>query len=222
MKLPKLLGTLAALLALSASASTITVPLTVTVTPTTVTVAVGGSTTTIAVPTVVVTPPPVTTSTPTSVVYQNGVINWPFNMSYGASVNYADTAGAPQSGTYDAAITITPSNGGGWQPGFSVACQNGGTGCFQTSAYKYFVFSFKPTKAGTSLNMGWHMPGDVVDGNQGVIIDQYCSNPAVGTWGTCKIPLSAFAFSNSIVSKFGIQSNVPTVFYVNNVGFSAT
>jgi hypothetical protein len=160
------------------------------------------------------TPPP----TVSSLVYGNGVINWTFNMSYGATVNYTDTAGAPLTGTMDAAITVP--SAGGWQPGVSTACQNGGTGCFDTTPYTYFVFSIKPTASNTLANliMAWHSPGDVTNGTQGVAIGQYCS-ATVGVWGSCKVPLSAFSLSSKVVSKFALQSNVAATFYVNGVGF---
>jgi hypothetical protein len=170
------------------------------------------------------TPPPPPPPVLSSVVYQNGAINWTFNMSYGATVNYQDTVGAPLTGTHDAAITVTGATGGGWQPGVSDACQNQGIGCFGTTPYAYFVFSYKATTANLEANliMAWHQPGDVPNGNQGVAIGQYCSKPAVGSWGTAKVPLSIFALANKTVSKFTLQSNTPTVFYVNDVGFSAT
>ena len=168
--------------------------------------------------------PPVTAPAPESLIYGNGVINWTFNMSYGATVNYSDTTGKPQSGTMDAEIAVTGPNGGGWQPGVSDACQNNGVGCFDTTPYAYFVFQYKATAANLEENliMSWHQPGDVVNGNQGVPIAQYCSKPAVGVWGTAKVPMSIFALASKTVSKFGLQSNIPTVFYVDQVGFSAT
>ena len=192
--------------------------LTLTATSTACTVTGGTQTISVPVPAAPVTPPVIPPVVPSSIVYQNGLINWTFNMSYGAGVNYQDTAGAPATGTYDAAITVP--SAGGWQPGFSVACQNGGTGCFDTSLYTYFVFSIKPTQGNTIANliMAWHQPGDVADGNGGLSISQYCS-AAVGIWGSCKVPLAAFGFSNKVVSKFTLQSNVPALFYVNNVGF---
>lgn len=193
-------------------------PLTLTATSTTCTVTGGAQTVSIAVPATPVTPPVTPPVVPSSIVYQNGLINWTFNMSYGATVNYSDTAGAPPVGMMDATITVP--SAGGWQPGVSVACQNGGTGCFDTSSYTYFVFSIKPTQSNTLSNliMAWHKPGDVPSGIQGLAIGQYCV-AAVGSWGSCKIPLNAFAFPTPLVSKFALQSNVPAVFYVNNVGF---
>lgn len=196
-------------------------PLTLTATSTTCTVTGGAQTVTIAVPatpvTPPVTPPVVPPVAPTAVVYNNGTINWTFNMSYGATVNYQDTVGTP--GGIDAAIMVTGGSGGGWQPGFSIPCQNGGTNCFDTSPYTYFVFSYKPTTANTAFLMAWHKPGDVANGNPGLAIMQYCSAPVVGTWGNCKVPLSAFAFSTTLVSKFTIQNNSPTVWYAQAVGF---
>ena len=178
-------------------------------------------------PTTAPTSPPAgacTTTPPSSVnqVYSNGVAYWTFNMSYGATVNYTDTAGAAlPAGTMDAAITVPMA--GGWQPGVSVACQNGGTGCFDTTPYTYFVFSIKPTSStlltNNNLIMAWHhSPGDVTNGIQGVSIQSYCS-AAANTWGSCKVPLSIFSLSSRVVSKFTLQSNVPATFYVNNVGF---
>ena len=192
-------------------------PLTLTATSTTCTVTGGAQTVTIAVPATPVTPPVTPPVVPTAVVYNNGTINWTFNMSYGATVNYQDTVGTP--GGIDAAIMVTGGSGGGWQPGFSIPCQNGGTNCFDTSPYTYFVFSYKPTTANTAFLMAWHKPGDVANGNPGLAIMQYCSAPVVGTWGNCKVPLSAFAFSTTLVSKFTIQNNSPTVWYEQAVGF---
>src|SRR5205823_8025997 len=63
-------------------------------------------------------PPPVTPPPPppapgaTAVVFQSGVFKWGGDYSWGVSVNYKDTSGAPKPGPYDIAVTGI----GGYQP----------------------------------------------------------------------------------------------------------
>jgi len=149
-------------------------------------------------------------------VYASGVMNWPGDYSWNATVNYSDTTGESQSGPADIAVTVT-SGTGGWQP---YAWREN----FNTAPYRYFVVALKPTLAGQTWAVGFHGANHKADGITIENITQYGppGGPVVGQWGTYKIPLSAFALDNTTVLDFFIQDQLGTgVFYVDSVGFTA-
>jgi len=158
-------------------------------------------------------------------VYYNGVFNWGGDWSFAASANYKDTAGVPIEGAFD--IVITAQQWGGWQPYVSANCQSNISQCFDTTPYKYLIFSAKPTVANQVFDVGFMSAGDTPDGQTIFNTSSYCSggsNPALGQWESCKIPLSAFALTDTTILKFWIsdQSGASSNhFYLDNVGFSA-
>ncbi len=156
-------------------------------------------------------------------VYYNGIFNWGGDWSFAATPNYLDVTGAPITGLFD--IVITSQQWGGWQPYVSGNCQSNISQCFDTTPYKYIIFSVKPTVANQVVNVGFMSSGDTPDGTA-LDTGSYCSggsNPAVGQWESCKIPLSAFALTDTTILKFwisdqtGLSSNR---WYLDNVGFS--
>ena len=156
-------------------------------------------------------------------VYYNGVFNWGGDWSFSATPNYKDTAGAPLDGPYDTAITIT-GQWGGWQPYVSGSCQSNIALCFDTTPYKYLIFSLKPTVANQTWDVMFHSAGDTNDGNV-VLVAPYgpTGGPVVGQWNSYKIPLSAFALTDTTVLKFFIQDEsglASNLFYVDDVGFT--
>jgi len=162
----------------------------------------------------------------TAWVFYNGVLNWGGDWSWQVtSINYKDTAGAPLSGSYDVAVSNLQS--GGWQPFVNSNCQQNLSLCFNASPYKYLMFSLKPTRANQSWASGFMSSGDTPDGIMIQNIAQYCSggsNPAVGQWESCKIPLSAYGLTDLTILKFAIQDVTgasSNLWYVDNVGFSA-
>jgi hypothetical protein len=167
-------------------------------------------------------PPPVVVP-PAGVfwVYYNGQFNWQGDYSFGTgSINYQDTAGKPLSGQFDIAVPIT-SKWGGFQP-FAPG------GKFDTSPYKYLIYSLKPTVASQIFATGFAGFGDVADGNPVIVAgpagSKYGPVPEAGVWGTYKIPLVDFALSNPLILKFSIADSTgldTNLFYVDNVGFSA-
>jgi len=159
----------------------------------------------------------------TSWVYYNGVFYWPGDWSWEAAINYKDTAGAPIEGTYDIAVTITAGSTGGWQPYINSSCQQNVSLCFDTTPYKYLIFSLKPTVAGALWAAHFESAGDTPDGSVADISSYALTSgcPAVGQWCSYKIPLSAFALTDTTILKFSIQDQSgAAVFYVDNVGFS--
>jgi hypothetical protein len=159
-------------------------------------------------------------------VYHNGVFNWPGDYSWDASINYQSTAGSPLDGAYDVAVTIT-SQYGGWQP---YAFPYGGTP-FDTSPYKYLIYSLKPTLANQVYSTGFDANNDVADGSiinivgvpGGPAVTKYGPTPVVGQWGSYKIPIADFALTNPLILKFSIADgtgNSTNLFYVDDVGFT--
>jgi hypothetical protein len=159
----------------------------------------------------------------TAWVYYNGVFNWGGDWSFAATPNYKDTSGAPIEGAYD--IEVTSQTWGGWQPYVSANCQSNISTCFDTTPYSYIVFSAKPTVANQTFLVDFLSSGDTPDGT-GVQTASYCSggsNPAVGVWETCKIPLSAFKLTDLIILKFGLSDQTglsSNHWYLDNVGFT--
>jgi Calx-beta domain len=156
-------------------------------------------------------------------VYYNGVFNWGGDWSFAATLTYLDVTGAPLTGPFD--ILVTSQQWGGWQPFVSGNCQSNISQCFNTTPYKYVIFSAKPTVANQNFNVGFMSSGDTPDGTS-TDTASYCSgggNPAVGQWESCKIPLSVFGLTDTTILKFwisdqtGLSSNH---WYLDNVGFS--
>lgn len=168
-------------------------------------------------------PPPPPPQTGVFWVYQNGKFNWPGDFSFEATIDYADTAGIPMHGLYDVAVHIT-SRWGAWQP-FSFL--PGGTP-FDTTPYKYLIYSVKPTVAGQIIATGFDADNDVADGIPVVVagpgITQYGPVPQPGVWNSYKIPLADFGLTNKSILKFTVAdgSGSAALFFVDDVGFSAT
>lgn len=158
-------------------------------------------------------------------VYYKGTMRWDGSWDWAVtSVNYHDSSGAPASGTRD--IEIRSEKWGGWQPYFHADCQSNVNLCFDTSPYKYLIFSAKPTVANQMFDSGFMTAGDSADGVV-VHISSYCSggsNPPINEWETCKVPLSAYGLTKAKILKFMIQdqSGLPSNrWYIDNVGFTA-
>jgi hypothetical protein len=158
-------------------------------------------------------------------VYYNGIFNWGGDWSFAAIVNYVDVAGGPIEGLFD--VVVNSQQWGGWQPYVNANCQSNISLCFNTLPYKYIIFSIKPTVANQIVGVGFMSSGDTPDGPVIENTSSYCSgggNPAIGQWESCKIPLSAFALTDTTILKFwitdqtGLSSNH---WYVDNVGFTA-
>lgn len=158
-------------------------------------------------------------------VYYNGIFNWGGDWSFAASLAYSDTAGGPIEGAFD--IAVTSQKWGGWQPFVSANCQSNISQCFNTLPYKYLIFSAKPTVANQIFDVGFMSSGDTPDGATIFDSSPYCSgasNPAVGQWESCKIPLSVFKLTDTTILKFWISDQTglgSNRWYLDNVGFSA-
>jgi hypothetical protein len=171
------------------------------------------------------------TSTSAFWVYQNGVFNWGGDYSSNAMPNYQSTAGNPESGPYDIAVTVT----GQWGLFQPYAGKTVPTWDFNATGYNYLTLDLKPTVA----NQVWHVyfmqVGDVLILNQSgqpsvVDVANYGPAPVVGKWATYKIPLSAVLTQYSSgtgvfqtgVYKFAIQDQTglaQNLWYVDNIGF---
>jgi hypothetical protein len=158
-------------------------------------------------------------------VYQNGRMHWDGDWSFGVdAVDYRDKAGGPLEGPFD--IAISGRQWGGWQPFFSLTCQSQHAACFDTTRYKYLIFSGKGTVAHQIFQVGFMSSGDTPDGPV-IMVTQYCSggtDPEMGRWNSCKVPLSAFKLIDTKVSKFWIQdqTGLPSnKWYLDDVGFTA-
>jgi hypothetical protein len=182
---------------------------------------VGAATVTppVVTPPVVVTPPPVTTppvTTPaagTSWVYYNGMFDWPGDYSFVLTPNYADTTGAPLSGTKDIKV-VTNSPYGGWLP----YAQNWS---FDSRPYTKLTFALKPTIANQAWQIFFVKVGDVP---VGITLDvtKYGPAPVAGKWGVYTIPLADLGVLGTTIYKFGIQDQsgqAPNTWYIDNVGF---
>jgi hypothetical protein len=187
---------------------------------TTQTVPVSGS--------VTVAKPPVIPPPSIAWVYHNGAMRWGGDWSFAATPNYKDTTGIPLVGAFD--IQIKSARWGGWQPFLNANCQSTISLCFNTTAYTYIFFSAKATVSNQAFSVGFMSSGDTPDGlilggNGDTQLAQYCSggnSPAVGTWESCKIPLSAFKLTEAIILKFWISDQTglaSNVWYLDEVGF---
>jgi hypothetical protein len=153
------------------------------------------------------------TASSTQWIYYAGVMSWPGDWSWDASVNYNDVSGAP-TGDYDISVNVT-GGWGGWQP-------YAPNQAFNTAGSDYLIFSLKPTVANQVWAVAFHSADGSADGYTLKSIAQYGppGGPVVGQWGTYEIPLSAFGLTNQTINSFYIQNQSGTgLFYVNNVGF---
>ena len=116
-------------------------------------------------------------------VYINGVFHWQGDYSWGVSINYKDSNGAPMSGPYDVGVTGI----GGFQP-YATNYD------FDPSPYKYLVVSLKPTVANQKWDSAVYAVGDVLTGH-GVNVLNYGPAPVVGQWTTYKIPLGSAGYN---------------------------
>jgi hypothetical protein len=164
-------------------------------------------------------------------VYQNGVFNWGGDYSSQAVPNYKSTAGSPESGPYDIAVTLT-GRWGIWAPyaGGTVPTWN-----FNAAGYNYLTLDLKPTVPNQVWQLYFMLVGDVTimgaSGQQTVVnLADYGPAPVVGKWATYKIPLSLVLTQYSGgkpvyetgVYKFGLQDQTglaQNTWYVDNVGF---
>ena len=158
--------------------------------------------------------PPSSPPPPSNVtwVYHDGVFSWGGDWSFEASINYQDTSGVPESGSYDIAVKIT-GQWGGFQPFAPV---------FNDSGDTYLVFDLKPTVANQDWQVQFEVAGDVPVGSP-IDVLAYGPQPVAGRWATYKIPLSVLGVQNSkSVYKFFIQDETgrsSNLFYVDNIGF---
>jgi len=156
-------------------------------------------------------------------VYHNGKFYWGGDWSFAASPDYRDKAGAPLTGSHD--VAVTGKQWGGWQPYVDANCQNDARLCFSTVPYTYLIFSAKPTVPKQVFAVGFMASGDTADGPVMSNVSAYCSggsNPAVGEWESCKIPLAAFKLTNTTILKFWIQDETGlqnNLWYADDVGF---
>ena len=179
----------------------------------------------------VITPHAVTSIAPFW-VYHNGVFAWGGDYSSGAVPNYTSTAGAPESGPYDIALSIT-GPWGVWAPyaGGSVPVWD-----FDASGYNYITMDLKPTVANQRWQFYFEQVHDVsIIGPNGqrtmVNPADYGPAPVVGKWATYRIPLSVvltqYASGKPVyetgVYKFGLQDETGlarNLWYIDNVAFT--
>jgi hypothetical protein len=190
--------------------------------------AVPAQTITCAAPVPAPAPAPLTTYT----VYSNGMFEWAAvgsiatpagsDWNANATANYRDSAGAPLSGTFDIAITITGA-WGEWQPH---PVWVGNVVTFDTTPYKYLVMWLKPTKANQKWSIYSMLPGDKPIASA-VSVNAYGPAPVVGTWSKYTIPLAALMTQNGVLLttmyKFSLQDQTglaTNVYYVDNVIFT--
>jgi hypothetical protein len=177
-------------------------------------------------------PPPPPPPAEVSWVYHAGKLVWAGDWSYGvASIGYDNLANPAPDGTGSIAIDGGPTSSeewGGWQPYINAGCQGSIGLCFDTTPFKYLIFSMKPTVANQKLKAVFLSAGDTADGIGLYDLGAYSAagdNPPIGEWSSYKVPLSAFALTDLIVLKFSIgdQTGLPNnMWYLADVGFSAT
>ncbi|HUN92072.1 MAG TPA: cellulase family glycosylhydrolase [Burkholderiaceae bacterium] len=154
-----------------------------------------------------------TASGSTSWVYYNGAFNWPGDYSYAATPNYADSTGAPLSGSKDILVTLT-SAWGAWQP-------YAANWSFDSTPYTKLTFALKPTVANQRWSIQFIKVGDVPVGIS-LNVANYGPAPVVGQWAVYTIPLSDLGVLGTSIYKFAIQDQTglsSNAWYVDNVGF---
>jgi len=121
-------------------------------------------------------------------VYHNGTYFWAGDYS-DVKLNYKDTAGAPESGAYDIAVTsfaggyAQPYSGGSASPEWAA----------EIGAFKYMILDLKPGVANQKwrLNIISRLPqGDVYNNAPVELPGNYGPAPVVGQWATYKVPLN--------------------------------
>lgn len=209
----KVLAFLGALLASMAFAQT-----TITVPAQTVTVTIPAQT--IVIPAPVVAPLPAANS---SVVYSNGVLSWPGDYSYAATINYKDPACAEGSGTLGLSVKTTA--WGAWQP----YAPNWNFDLTPYGNSGFLLFDLKPSVAGQVWSIFALKVGDKAIVGPSRSVSSYGAAPVAGVWATYKVPLADFMTDSGVqltaIYKFDIQDKTGLVsnsWCVNNVHFSAT
>lgn len=144
-------------------------------------------------------------------VYYGGSMNWGGDYSYSASPNYYDTAGIPESGAYDIAVSVTGSYGG-FQPyaGHTVPQWD-----LEAGSFAYLSMDLKPSANSQTwrLSMVSRLPQGDVFPWAGVNINNYGPTPVPGVWATYKVPLSALS-----VGKTSFQGSISgTTLTVNSI-----
>ncbi|MDB6104060.1 MAG: hypothetical protein JWO52_4059 [Gammaproteobacteria bacterium] len=160
-------------------------------------------------------PPPVGASFS---VFQAGVFHWGGDYSWGVTLNYRDTAGAPRPGPFDIAVTGI----GGFQP-YATNFD------FDPSPYRFLNFSLKPTIAMQTWQSHFYAVGDIAEGAL-VNVLNFGPTPVIGQWAAYKIPLrlGGYELPASHIYKFMIQDQTAdqggfttNKWYVDNIYFSA-
>ena len=192
------------------------------------TITVPGQTVTVTIPaqTIVIPAPPapvVVTPAASSVVYANGVLTWPGDYSFAATVNYKDPACAESPGTLG--LSVKTSAWGGWQP----YSQNWNFDLTPYGNSGFLLFDLKPTVAGQVWSIYALKVGDKAIVGPSRSVSSYGAAPVVGQWATYKVPLADFMTDNGVqltaMYKFAIQDKTGLAsnsWCVNNVHFSAT
>jgi len=150
-------------------------------------------------------------------VYFNGTYYWgdsggTNDYSYGVNIDYKDTAGSPESGPYDIAVTGMTAPGGGFQP---FAGNTTPVYILEAGSFKYFQFDLKPTVTGQHVQISMISrlpPGDVYPWAS-LDITAYGPDTVAGEWGTYKVPLSALSIGTTSV----VGSITGTTLTVTNV-----
>jgi hypothetical protein len=152
------------------------------------------------------------TSDVTFWVYHNGTYFWAGDYS-DVKLNYKDTAGAPESGAYDIAVSsfaggyAQPYSGGSASPEWAA----------DIGAFKYMILDLKPGVANQKwrLNIISRLPqGDVYNNAPVELPGNYGPAPVVGQWATYKIPLNpdlAIGTGNFVGSISGTTLSVSAV-----------
>jgi hypothetical protein len=164
-------------------------------------------------------------SNQTKWVYNGGKFNWNGDWSFAVvSVDYRDKEGRAPEGGFDLAMRVH--KWGAWQPFVDGDCQNYRRRCFDTTPYKYLMFSAKSTVPHQVFQVGFMSAGDKSNGSI-IMVTQFCSagpDPEIGTWQQCKVPLSSFKLTDATILKFFIQDQTGldnNKWYLDAVGFTA-
>jgi hypothetical protein len=176
--------------------------------------------------------PPVTRSKSAFWVYRNGSFYWGGDYSSSAVANYRSTAGSPEGGAYDIAVTLT----GPWGIWAPYAGRTVPTWNFDSTGYQFVTLDLKPTVANQIWQLYFMQVNDVAiigaNGKQAIVnLADYGPVPVPGVWSTYKIPLAVVLTQHSSgkpvyethIYKFGLQDETglsSNTFYINNVGFT--
>jgi hypothetical protein len=188
----------------------------------------------------VVPPPPTLGASCNSTVVTAGKSTWTGNFNYGGAQEI-DSATAPDGSVAMKILATTPmgsdghAGGGGFQP----FCQNPPNSLlvFDTTPFKFLVFTLMPTRAGQTWVSGFEGSGDVTIAGGGLTkpVESFGPAPLPNVWAIYKVPLGVGGYNlpaGTQALKFNLQDNMTwgsmpqnalgNFYYIKDIHFSTS